>query len=214
MSIFESKPQIFRRKVREALGRFFGKVGAWFRKMDAEFRALPRGGRAAIWTGGSMFVVLLIFAIFFLPMLSKPKYTPEEPQETVAEAIDRLDNLTQGNLTPEHLPELMEDINEQLERAENNQETASLFILKFKIFYNTGNFHDAAIVAAEVIDMSILEGADRFMVYSGLVFVYEQLGDMEQRRHFAELTVGEFTNGNVEDNGSLQYYVGIMIGIF
>ncbi|MDR2558070.1 MAG: hypothetical protein LBC86_00785 [Oscillospiraceae bacterium] len=62
--------------------------------------------------------------------------------------------------------------------------------------------------------MGILEGADRFTIYSGLVFTYEILGDIEQKRHFAELVVGEFESGRVEDNGGKQYYEAIVRGTF
>jgi hypothetical protein len=186
----------------------------FFKRTQVEFRAVPRGVRAAIYIGGSMLAVLLVFAITVWPTLTRPEPEPEEPRrETVAEAIERLDNWTQGNVTPDDVPDLIEDISEQVGRAENNQELSKLYILKFKVYFNAGQYYDAAIVGNEAVDKGVLEGSDRFTVYSGLVFAYDQMGDKAQRRRFAQLAVDEYENGTVEDNGQMQYYISVALGI-
>jgi S-layer homology domain. len=138
----------------------------------------------------------------------------DRQSETVAEAIERLDNLTQGNVTPDDVSALIEDISRQMERTEDDRELAQLYILKFKVFFNAGQFNDAAIIGVEAVDSGILEGRERFTIYSGLVSAYEKLGDLEQRRYFAQLALGEFENGTVEDTGDMQYYVGVAYGYF
>lgn len=215
MSIFESKPQVFRRKVREGFGKFFGEIGNWFRKMNAEFRSLPKGARTSVYIGGSMLAVLLVFAIAVWPMLQRPEPGVDGPQrETVAEAIDRLDDLTQGNITEENMPELIEDIDEQIFRTEDDQEIVQLYILKYKTYFNAGQYYDAVKVGKELEEKNILTGKDKFTVYSGLVFACEKIDDLEQRRHYAQLVLNEYANGTIEDMGSMQYYVGVANGYF
>ena len=185
------------------------------RRMGDEFRQLPKGTRAVIYAGGSALAVLLLFTIFVWPMFQRPVPEPEgPPRETVAEFIDRIDNRTQGQVPPELVPDLIAEIEEERHRVANDEELARLYILKFKVFFNARQFVDAALIGAEVADMDILVGEQRFEIYSGLVFAYEQLGDAAQRRHFAELALAEFDNGTIEDFGSRQYYAAIVAGIF
>jgi hypothetical protein len=215
MSIFESKSQIFWRKLREGLGRFFGKTGAWFSKMSAEFKELPKAARTTVLTGASMLLVLIAFSIFIWPMLQRPEPAPEEPaHETVAEAIERIDSNTQGHVTPDMVPDLITDIEEQVERSDNDREIARLYKMKFKVLFNAGQFHNAVIAGNEAVDRDLLEGPEKFEMYAGLVFAYDQIGDIAQRRRFAELALAEFDNGTIEDFGSRQYYEAIVLGLF
>lgn len=214
MSIFESKPQEFRRKLRERTSAGFHRLKAWLRRRAEEFRSVPIVIRRLFVIGVPTIIALIIAAIVFVPMLRRPAATPEAPaSETVAEAIDRLDNWTQGSLEPAEVSAVIEEINRELEVATSNRELAELYILKFKTLYNTGDYGQAATVGVEAVERGVLEGQDRFTVYSNLVFVFEQIGDREQRQRFAQLAVEEYENGTVEDSGQMQYYIAVARGL-
>jgi len=134
--------------------------------------------------------------------------------ETVAEAIERLDNQTQGSLTLEDYPPLLQDIDTQFSRTDDNQELAKLYVLKSKVFFDVELYKDAIATGEEALDKNIAEGQDRFAIYSILVFSYEQLGDMEQRRDTAQMMVDEYNAGSFGDTDSMQYYKAVAGGFF
>jgi hypothetical protein len=216
MSIFESGPQMLWRMTREGSGKFLGKIDEWLKRMGAEFRALPRVARTAVYIGGSMLVVLLVFAFAVWPMLQRPEPALEPEgsrRETVADAVERLDNWTQGNVTPEDVPVLMEDINEQAERTEKNQELARLYILKFKVFFNAGQYYDAAMIGNEAIEIGVIEQNELMGVYAMLVSAYGMIGDHGQRQYYAKLIVDAYESGAFDDiGGSMPYYTAIANG--
>jgi len=211
MSIFESKSQVFLRKVREGFGRFWGKIKSGFRRFGAGFRALPQGVRTTIGVGGSILAILIIFAVFWLPMLQRTEPEPEAPRETVAEAITRIDRNTQGHVTPDMVPDLIEEIEEEVARSTNDREIVQLHILKFKVYFNAGQFYRAALVGPLIEELDFeLVGTERFEVYHLLVFAHEAIGDMNERRRYAALVLREFESGAVEDTGSMQFYYCIV----
>jgi hypothetical protein len=64
MDVFDSKPQIFRRKVREGLGKVFGKIGLWLRLAGRRLRAwwsVPKGRTALI--SGVILVTAAVLAL-------------------------------------------------------------------------------------------------------------------------------------------------------
>jgi len=213
MSIFESKPQIFWRKVREAVKRFFVKIGTVIRKFQDEFRALPQGSRRVIGVGSSLLALLVVFAVFWWPMLQRPKIEEVPERKTVAEAITRIDLRTQTQIPTDRVPEIIEEIEDTLTRSINDREIVQLHILRFKIYFNAGLFYRAAMVGQDVRALdSELVGTERFEIYHLLVAAYRHIGDTEQRRYYAQLVLDEFDNGNIEDLGSRQYYYAIVQG--
>lgn len=214
MSIFESKPQIFWRKIREGLGKFFGSIGKWLRKMSREFRELPRGARGAIYAGGSMLVVLLVFAIGIWPMLQRPEPETEGPQrETVAEAIGRITSETRRPILPEEVPELVEDIDDQVHRVEEEAaedtkkaELLELYSLRARVYFNAMMYHDSAASYLEILDRDLIQNDQYFGVYSSLFYAYTHANDPTAASHYAALTVEEYLKGYMEDDGGCVTY--------
>jgi hypothetical protein len=207
MSIFESKSQRFWRRVRESLSKFFGKTGTFLKRMRAEFRALPKGARTAIYTGGSMLAVLLIFAIFFLPMLSRPQPGPDAPPvETVADAIVRITADTQRPINVEEVPEIVEDIDNQATMTENKTELLNLYMLRARVFFNAMQYHDAAESFRLILDRDLIQNGQYFGVYSGLFNSYTLAGDPATAREYAALTVEEYSKDYMFDDGGCVTY--------
>jgi len=214
MSIFESKSQIVWRKIRTGIGKAFRPIGAGFKKVRVAFRDMPQGSRTIIRIGGVFIVLSLVVGVFLLPILRRSAPEPEVPQETVAETITRIDLNTQGHVTPDMVPDLINIINETVARSDNDREIVQLYILRFKVYFNAGMFYNAALVGPAIRDLDFeLEGRERFDVYHLLVFANDQIGDTEQRRYYASLVLREFENGTVEDTGSMQYYYMIAHGL-
>jgi len=207
MSIFESKPQIIRRRLREVVGGFFSGLGSWF-------QGLRRGTKIAVYIGGSVIAVSLVFLVIFLAMQQPPEPEPEGPHgESVAEAIDRISNVAQGPVTTEMAPEIIEDINEQIERSEDGSEISMLYILKFKVLFNAALYHEAVAAGAEAIERNVIEEDERLSIYAMMVSGYGIIGNREERRRFAQLIVDRYENGEFDDmGGSMHYYIAIANG--
>jgi len=176
-----------------------------------KYRSLSKGIRLIIYTGVLLLVILFISLVFLKPM--QPLEQEAQP-ETVAEAIERLGNQTQGSLPLEDYPPLIKDIDTQFTRTDDIQELAKLYVLKSKVYFNVELYKDAIAIGKEALDKNIVKGQDRFSIYSIMVFSYEQLGDMEQRRHFAQIMVDEFNEGKLGDTEFIQYYNAVAEGYF
>jgi len=215
MSIFESKPQIFWRKFKRTIGKVFTPIGSGFKQLRGEFRKLPQRARSIVVVGGSVLAVLLIFAVFWLPMLQSPAYDTETPSvEPVSEAILRLDLFTQGQIASEDVDDLIAEIESVKTRSYNDREIVQLHMLRFKVYFNAGLFYQAALAGEDVRAMDFsLEGRERFEIYHLMVAVFGHIDDIEQRRYFARLVLNEFDNGTIEDVGSRQFYYAIAEGL-
>ena len=145
MSIFESKPRIFWRKVRSITNNFFAEIGDIINKFCEAFRVLPKSSRRIIGIGSSVLVLLIVFAVFWWPVLQRTGPAPEgSPPETVAEAIDRITINTQRTIDAEEIPALIDEIEQQITRSIDDDEIWQLMLLQGRVFFNAGQFLDAA----------------------------------------------------------------------
>ncbi|MCL2038341.1 hypothetical protein FWG86_00305 [Candidatus Saccharibacteria bacterium] len=207
MSIFESRSQVFWRKVREGLGRFFGKIGAWFGRMRGEFRELPKNVRTVIYMGGSVLAVLLLFSIVIWPRLQRPEPEPEGPQrETVAEAIERLTAETRRPLLADEVPEIIEDIDEQVNMSEDKSELLELYSLRGRVFFNAMMYHRSAESYLLILERELIEDGRYFDVYSALFYAYTHADDPAAASQWAARTVEEYLKGYIEDDGGCVTY--------
>jgi len=216
MSIFESKPQLFWRKVRNTFSKFFDKIGRGIRRIRAKFRTFSQGARRAIGAGSLVLLFLAIFTIFWLPMLQLTP-EPETPvRETTAEAIERISNDTQRTIRPDEVPAIIEEIDYQASQSMDDNEILSLYLLRARVFFNASQFANAIISYRMILDEGLIIDGKYFEVVAGLFWSYTNIGDPTAASYFAARVVDEYVNGNIEDDGGCVTYAqaaGIAISV-
>jgi hypothetical protein len=115
-------------------------------------------------------------------------------------------------LLPTEVPTLIEDVDEQVHRAEEETpgegkaELLGLYMLRGRIFFNAMMYHDSALAYQQVLERELIQNDQFFAVYSALFYAYTHTNDPATASHYAALTVQEYLKGYMEDDGGCVTY--------